>query len=286
MTASQPPLSQQIAQLEREMEVKLFNRTKHYTELTDAGKVFLEHTYRIFNDLEKACVKAHKVHHGEIGKLEIGFTGVCSKNLLHLISEYRSRFPKVEVVLHHLSTTNQVRAFHENRIQVGFLCLPIESDSLESRFVLKAPFMAALPSTHPLAEDTSPLDMRELKNEPFIMSTQENEPGYYETIVSICNNAGFSPNIIQEAEGINTILSLISAGLGVSLITSLALEHSNKGVKFRKLKGNSAMDLSMAWRKDESSAIVHNFLTVFDELFGDKSKDGYLEELEMESLKK
>ncbi|PAE39101.1 LysR family substrate-binding domain-containing protein [Bacillus sp. 7884-1] len=114
---------------------------------------------------------------------------------------------------------------------------------MNSRLVGFAPFVAALPSSRPLAMDTSQLDIRELKNEPFVMTHRKNELGYYDTIISICNRVGFSPNVIQKAEGIFTILTLISTGLGVSLVTT--------------------------WRKNEDSPLVDTFLGVYDELFNE-----------------
>ncbi|MDR7079294.1 DNA-binding transcriptional LysR family regulator [Neobacillus niacini] len=270
LNMSQPPLSQQIAQLEKELEVKLFNRTKRHTELTPAGKYFLEHSYEILNKLERTCNDVRKIHQGEKGQLIIGYTGILSKLLLNLIRTYRSRYSKVEVVLQFLSSASQIQSLTENKIKLGFVCPPIESSNLNSRLVGYAPFVVALPSTHPLAKSTSPLDIRELKSEPFIMTHRKNEPGYYDTIISICNRSGFSPNVIQEAEGIFTILTLISTGMGISLVTTLALEYGNTGVVFRPVLDDTAtMDLSMVWRKNEESPLVDTFLGVYDELFNE-----------------
>lgn len=273
LNISQPPLSQQIAQLEKELGVELFYRTKRHTELTPAGRYFLEQTYEILNKLEKTCNDVRKIHQGEKGQLTIGYTGILSKLLLQLIRTYRSKYPKVEIVLQHLSSASQIRSLNENKIKLGFVCPPIESSTLNSRLVGFAPFVAALPSTHPLARDTSPLDLRELKSEPFIMTHRKNEPGYYDTIISICNRSGFSPNVIQEAEGIFTILTLISTGMGVSLVTTLALEYGNSGIVFRPITDDTAtMDLSLVWSKNEESPLVNTFLGVYDEMFKDNNK--------------
>ncbi|NWQ42564.1 LysR family transcriptional regulator [Bacillus sp. EB106-08-02-XG196] len=268
LNMSQPPLSQQIAQLEKELGVELFYRTKRSTELTPAGKFFLEQSYDIMNKLDRTIMDVRKIHQGEKGQLIIGYTGFLNKLILNLIRTYRSRYPKVEVVLQFLSSVNQFQYLYDNKIKLGFVCPPIDSSILNSRLVGYAPFVAALPSSHPLAMDTSPLDIKELKNEPFVMTHRKNEPGYYDTIISICNRAGFSPNVIQEAEGIFTILTLISTGLGVSLVTNMALDYGNPGVVFRPLIDDTAtMDLSLAWRKNEDSPLVDTFLGVYDELF-------------------
>lgn len=268
LNMSQPPLSRQIKQLEKEIGAKLFTRTKRSVELTDAGKLFLEQSNQIFNKLESACESARKAHNGEIGKLSIGFSGSWSSELLRLLRDYRSKFPHVEVLLQQLSTTEQVRALNEKRIQIGILCPPIDSDLFNLRVIHHAPFVVALPQNHPLAKDTSPIDPIYLKEEPFIMTPRKTGPGYYDTIISIFHQAGFSPKIVQEAEGVFTILTLVAAEVGVSLVSTLALEHPKPGVVFRNLKDNvTTMDLSLAWRKDESSPIVNTFLNTFEEVF-------------------
>ncbi|MFJ8234216.1 LysR family transcriptional regulator [Ureibacillus sp. NPDC094379] len=264
LNISQPPLSNQIAQLEKELDVKLFSRTKRHTELTPAGKYFLEQSYEMMNKLEQAKNDVRKIYYGEKGILNIGYTGILSKKIIDLIRTYRGKHPEVEVVLHHLSTTNQIQALHEKRIHLGFLCPPIESSHFNSHLVVSAPFMVALPSTHHLAKQKGPINLSDLKSEPFIMSNRKGEPGYYDTIISICNRSGFSPNVIQEAEGIFTILTLISTGMGVSLVTNLTLEYANSGVVLKEIKDqNASMDLTLVWRKEEESPIVETFLGVF-----------------------
>ncbi|MCM3766111.1 LysR substrate-binding domain-containing protein [Neobacillus niacini] len=270
LNISQPPLSHQIAQLEKNLGVELFKRTKRHTELTPAGKYLLEQAYEILNKIEKTRIDVQKIHQGEKGQLHIGYTGILSKLILQLIRTYRSRYPKVEIVLQHLSTSNQIRYLYENKIKLGFVCPPIESSQLNSRLVGFAPFVVALPSTHHLANETSPINLKELESEPFIMAHRKSEPGYFDTIISICNRAGFSPKVVQEAEGIFTILTLISTGMGISLVTNLTLEYGNSGIVFRPiLNDNAAMDLSLVWRKNEESPLVESFLEVFNELFKD-----------------
>ncbi|PGY09105.1 LysR family transcriptional regulator [Bacillus sp. AFS031507] len=268
LNISQPPLSMQINQLEGEIGAKLFFRTKHHVELTDAGRIFLEQTYQILEKLEKACIEAAKIHRGEVGQLVIGFTGSLSSQQLQFLRQYRSRFPEVEVILKQMSTTDQVKALLEKRIHFGMLCPPIENNLLNFHIVHRVPFIAAIPSTHPLASETSPLDIRDLKNESFIISPRNIEPGYHDSIISICHQAGFTPKISQEAEGIFTILTLVAAELGVALVTTLVLDHPKQGVVFRDLKDSqTTMDLFLAWRKNDNLHIVDSFLTVFNEFF-------------------
>lgn len=266
LNMSQPPLSQQINQLENELGVVLFRRTKRSVEMTDAGKAFLDQSYQILNKLEKACEEARNIHKGRVGELNIGLAGSWSSRLLNLLRTYRSKFPDVEVLIHQMSTVSQIKAFQENSIQIGILCPPIDTNDLNLRAIHTVPFYAALPSGHPLAGETYPLDLIKLKGEPFIISPRKVGPGYYDTIISLCNRSGFSPKISQETEGIFNILTLVSMEMGVSLVSQLALEHPREGVVFRELKDKQVtMDLTIAWRKDEDSSIINNFLTIVDQ---------------------
>ncbi len=266
LNISQPPLSYQIAQLEEIVGAKLLNRTNRAVELTEAGKYFLENTYHLFNMLERTCEETRRIAQGEAGQLIIGFSGSWSSKLLKFLRYYRSKFPNIKVLLQQSSTSSQVKSLLKKQIDVGILAPPIDSASLNLRTIHLVPFYAALPSSHPLAQKKTPLDLGELKDEPFIMSPRKIGPGYYDTIISMCHQAGFSPNIIQEAEGVFTILTLVSTEIGVSLVSKLALEHPKEGVVFRALKNNSIkMNLSLAWRKNEESPIIKAFVATFDE---------------------
>lgn len=268
LNISQPPLSRQIAQLETEMGVQLLKRTNRFVELTEAGKSFLEDAHSILHSLDRACNRARKIHEGEAGQLVIGIAGSWSSALLRFLRYYRTKFPEIEVLIHQMSTMEQLRAFEEKRIHFGILCPPIDSQALHLRVIHSVPFYVALPSSHPLAGETAPIQLKALKKDPFIMSPRNIGPGYYDTIISICRNAGFSPRIAQEAEGLFTILTLVAAGIGVSLVSELALEHPKEGVVFRALEEeDTKMELTLAWRKDESSPIVEQFLQSFEEMF-------------------
>lgn len=268
LNISQPPLSYQIAQLEEKVGAKLLNRTKRAVELTEAGKYFLENTYHLFNMLERTCEETRRIAQGEAGRLIIGFSGSWSSKLLKFLRYYRSKYPNIKVLLQQSSTSDQVESLHKKQIDVGILAPPIDSTLLNLCTIHRVPFYAALPLAHPLAQKKSPLSLSELKDEPFIMSPRKIGPGYYDTIISMCHQAGFSPHIIQEAEGVFTILTLVSAEIGVSIVSKLALEHPKEGVVFRELKDNSIMmNLSLTWRKNGESPIVKAFVDTFDEFF-------------------
>jgi DNA-binding transcriptional LysR family regulator len=271
LNISQPPLSSQINQLEEEIGAKLLSRNKRNVELTEAGKHFLEKTYQILKMLDKTCEETREIDSGIVGELNIGFTGLWNKYLINFLFNFRSSYPDVKPVLYQMSTSDQLQSLKERQTQIGFLCPPIDTSFLNFHLIHRFPFVVALPASHPLAHDDSLIDVLELKNESFIMTDRKLEPGYYDTIISLCNQAGFTPRITQEASGVFTILSLVATGLGVTIVSSLSLEYKVPGVVYKELKGDLPnIEYTMVWRKDEDSPIVKNFCMMVDKLLNSK----------------
>ncbi|WKA57776.1 LysR family transcriptional regulator [Planococcus shenhongbingii] len=262
LNISQPPLSQQIIQLEKEMDVKLFNRNNRSVELTKAGMHFLTRAYEILAKVEISIDDTRNIHAGKAGVLNVAFTGSLNSSLIQLIHSHRTQYPDVKVTLHPMSSTDQLKALADNEIHIGFICPPIINPALSFQLIYSSPFVAALPKDHPLAAVPGPIDIKDLKNEPFIMAPRRLEPGYYDTIISICLSGGMSPIIQQEAEGVTHILSLVSAGIGVTLVTESAqLEYPKSGIVYKPLKDNKQqMDLYIAWNHTASSPITDTFV--------------------------
>ena len=197
---AQPPLSHQIKQLENELDVLLFSRTKQRVELTKAGEVFLKRTYEILNRVHLACEEAKSIDRGESGQLVLAFTGSIAFELLPLLlRRFQEQYPNINIVLRQLSSTEQIEALHDNSIHVGLLILPIESESFHVEMLREEPFIVALPKTHRLATETEPIDVSILANEQFIMTPRKAGESYYDAIISLCQHAGFSPKKTQEA---------------------------------------------------------------------------------------
>ncbi|WP_419961150.1 LysR substrate-binding domain-containing protein [Psychrobacillus sp. BM2] len=261
LNISQPPLSQQIIHLEKEMGVKLFQRTNRSVQLTQAGKYFLEEVYEILAKVKSSVEDTKKIYMGEAGTLKVAFTGSLNSYLIQLIDSHRESYPNVKVTLHPMSSTDQLKALSDKEIHFGFLCPPITNPSLDFQHIYSARFVAALPINHPLASRPGPIEIKELKNEPFIMAPRRLEPGYYDMIISICLNGDMSPIIYQEAEGVTHILSLVSAGIGVTLVTEVAQqEYPKNGVVYKALKGSQQeMDLFITWNKN-TTPITNTFI--------------------------
>lgn len=271
LNIAQPPLSQQIRKLEEELGVSLFYRTKHKVQLTDAGKAFLGHAYQILNQVEVACDTARRADRGETGQLVIGFTGTVMYDIFpKILQNYRTRYPFVNVIPHQLATTDQVQALMNKKIHVGALCTPVESTSLEIKVVHHQPFILALPETHPLASTNAPCHVYKLAEESFIMTPRKVGSGYYDRIINICYRAGFSPNVTQEAHELQTVISLVAAGMGVALVPSSTKNIHIKGVVFKEItETDVTVETAFVCRRDESSHVVASFLTMVEEFLRD-----------------
>lgn len=259
----QPSLSQQIRQLEDELGFPLLYRTKRSVELTDAGRVFLSEAQHILAQVREAKRTAQRAYRGEVGRLVIGYISSSTHDLLPIMLRvYRERFPDVEVALRELTTQEQLRALEEEYIQVGLLRLPISAPMVNIEVVRREPIVCVLPARHPLAMREQ-IDVSLLANEPFVLQSSQRGAGYYVQLMKLCLASGFSPNVIQEVTEIHTIVSLVAAGMGVSLVPLSARDIRSQGVVYRELEGTATLtEMAVAWPRHSSSAIVQNFLTV------------------------
>jgi DNA-binding transcriptional LysR family regulator len=267
LNMAQPPLSQQIRQLENELGVELFHRTKRQVELTAAGKNFLKNVYKILIDLEKTCDSAQRAQKGEIGKIIVGFTGTATYDILpNLLQTYRAQFPLVDLAVLQLSTTDQIQSLLNSEINIGILCAPIENSELNFEVIHQEPFIIAMPKNHPLASKSDPIEVQAFSKELFIMIPRKAGQIYYDTIINICHNAGFSPNITQEVHELHTSISLVAAGMGVAIVPDSIQNLRIKGIIYRQLKNSvSTLKTALAWRNDETSPLVHTFITIAKE---------------------
>lgn len=259
---AQPPLSQQIQQLEAELGVKLFERkTKRQVQLTEAGKVFLQEAYQLLVQLETAVALTQKTGRGETGQLRIGFTSLVIYDLLPLIlRQFREQFLEVELVLLELTTSKQEQALRDSLIHVGFAHPPLEDDTLSYKCIHSETLVVALSSTHSLAEKEH-ICVQSLLSEPLIMFPRYLAPGLYDRIMSLFQQRNFKPNITQEAIQMQTIIGLVSAGMGVAITPSSLQNLQRSGVVYRPiLEEVPVIETAIIWQQNNLTPIVENFL--------------------------
>ena len=257
------PLSQQLRDLEDEVETKHFVRSKSGMRLTEAGRTFLTQARSILSQSQRAVHLAQAASRGEAGQLDIayaveGFEPV----LLRVMRLFRRLFPMVELGIREMQYHQQVQELINQRIDLGYV--GIRFPELESELVFecvrKAQFLVALPPEHPLAKQRR-LRLSALANEKFI-SIRRTAPAYHSLFVSHCRSAGFMPEIArEEADGALSLLGLVSAGFGVALVPETFQQILPVAVEFRPLRpGIPTFDFHIAWRRDNQSNVLHAFL--------------------------
>ncbi|AET67401.1 transcriptional regulator [Desulfosporosinus orientis DSM 765] len=266
---TQPPLSQQILLLERELGIKLLKRSKRHVELTDAGKVFLQEVRRILTHLERAKDAALRAQMGILGRLELGFVGSATFDILPIIVRaFREQYPDVDLVLHEMPTPKQIKAFHNKSIDIGFVRTPVVDPLISHLTIQQEKCIAVMPKSHPLAERTS-ISMGELSTEQFILVERDIWPSWYDDILSKCYDAGFSPIIRQYVKEIQTIVGLVAAGLGVSIVPRSTANIQARDVMYVDIRGEAPqVEMSIAWRTDNNSTLIKQFLDIATRYIG------------------
>ncbi len=221
---AQPPLSQQIQQLERELGVALFQRTSRRVQITPAGEAFLPEARLVLAGLETAAQAARRAARGDTGWLGIGFAASATYDLLPaVLHDFREAFPDVDLSLAELNAAEQLAALRERVIHVGLARPPVEDAEVVVNAVLREPFLVALPESHPRAGETE-LPLADLAKEAFVSFPERPTPSYAETVRRACEEAGFTPQVAQEVREMQTAISLVAAGLGIALLpASVAL---------------------------------------------------------------
>ncbi len=260
---AQPPLSYQIKRLEEELGARLFHRTKRSVRLTDAGRLLLEEARGLLIHAEQTASVVHRVGQGEVGRLSVGFVPSAANRILPpLLRTFGERFPSVELQLREVDPDRLLGSLGDGRVDVGFLYLPFEMDSLNSMTVSREPFVAALPDTHHLAGKPR-LTLKGLADEPFILTPRYQGAGLRDKIVAHCRRAGFEPRVVQEAWLMQTTVSLVAGGIGVTLVPASLQNLQRSGVVYKRVEEMSPeIELGVVWPHGTSSAVLKAFLGV------------------------
>jgi DNA-binding transcriptional LysR family regulator len=239
---SQPPLSTQIKGLEDELGVRLLERSNRGVSLTAAGLVFFEETRALLARLEHARSKVLSADRGDSGMLSIGFVSIADYGILPpALKSFRSNFPLIEVQLHELTTDAQIRELRAARLDLGIGLAPVDEPDLEFERVLREELVLAAPSGHPATKGGSAIDLRALSTESFIVPPRDIAPGLYDLTTSHCRSFGFAPRITQHARQMQTVVGLVSCGMGFALVPSSVRNLRRTGVQYRRLRGKAAL---------------------------------------------
>ena len=261
----QPPLSQQIKDLEAELGTALLRRVPHGAELTEAGKVFLEEGRRTLASSDLATTAVRRAARGEFGHLNLGFTSSAHFNAIVplTIRGFTRSYPHVELALEEANTHKLLDAVGRGTLDVAFTHSGLEQDTELSCMAVKVEsLIAALPNAHPKAGDCT-LRLAELANDLFILKPRSVGPELHKQALAACRAVGFEIKLGREAPQLATIISFVAAELGVALVPASMQQVRAPGVSYLPLSDvQASITLCMVWRRGGVSKVVKNFISL------------------------
>jgi DNA-binding transcriptional LysR family regulator len=234
----QPGLSQQIQDLENELGVRLLERTSRRVALTYAGKTLVEEGRRAMAQLKQAEALTRLAGNGEVGLLRIALTESANHAVLpDLLRNFRQRFPRVELLIHRMTSQAQIEALRTGELDAGILRTPINLDGLATRVILRDRLGLLLPKKHALAARKT-ISLGALRDEPLLLYPAAPRPSWADFVMNICVQAGFKPHVAYEANDSATAISFVAAGLGVAMVPESLSGLVRPGVIYRRVAGH------------------------------------------------
>jgi len=258
---SQAPLSRAIRALEERLGVTLFARSRRRVELTPEGARLLEETRRVIAQIERTVLELRGMASGEQGRLRIGFVSLADYGVLPgLLKTFKRVRPGVTLALREMLSPEQAAALAAGELDFGLLLPPV-SGEFEHIVMQRERFVVALPARHRLARSRGKLALSELAGDPFVMVPREIAPGLYDIVTALAARAGFSLNVAQEAIQMQTVVSLVSSGLGAAIGPASVANLGRRGVVYRELADpHPKLDLWLAWPRGALGAAGRDFL--------------------------
>lgn len=272
---SQPPLSQHIQDIERELGALLLKRNRGQVSLTEAGRLFLDEARAVLQQATHAIDVAKRAGRGEVGVLRVGFTATAPFTTVfsQAVLAYRRQLPHVHLSLKFSTTEPIIEALRMSELDVG-LIRPAASASLPGDItaipVLKDRLMVAMHTDHPLARSQDPIALSALADESFVLRPSGYGSGFYEQVYEICGEAGFVPHLAQDAHEAATILGLVAAGLGISILPASLRGIALAGVEWRELVANvnATSTVYLVYKADEGNTFQRSCFIQLVQEFG------------------
>lgn len=260
---SQPPLSQQIRSLEQELGVELLRRTKRVVRLTSAGEVFLQAARKLLRGVEDSMDVTRRAARGEVGTLQVGYApGVEVEILPRVLRAFARRYPAVDVRLAPLPTRDQIDALRQRRIDAGLVMLPVSTDGLDVAPIQREPILLVLPKGHPLARKPL-LRIEDLEGASYVHLSRAYEPVYHDHILGLARDARVTLRVVAESANLYDNLSLIAAGVGVSMLPGCVRQVRRAGLVYRPVRARKAdLELGLVSRRKELSQVTLEFIRV------------------------
>lgn len=264
---TQPPLSQQIQLLETNLGVTLFHRTKRRVELSAAGESFLVQARAIVASAEAVVGMVQRVHRGEAGRLTVGWKPWADLTALPpMIRAFCDRYPDVQLEIHNLTVDEQVSALLSGTIDMGFVVRPhgpgsprLHNSELTSQFILRQALAVVVPKNHRFASQRRIL-LAQLSHEPYILFRRDSSPVFYDYLISLYQRSGLALNVRHEADHPSTVLGLVAAGLGITILPHSAYTSGSDVVFCPLPEKHGSLEILLVWRRKQQSALMKNFI--------------------------
>lgn len=265
---AQPALTRQIKQLEKELDVLLFNRSKRVVTLTEAGKFLYEAAEDIFSTIEQVKSRTKQIETGLIGKIKVGYVGSAMISVLpKLITTLQKTQPDLHLELFEMTAKLQMEQLKAKKLDIGFMRIPQEEKDLNTEVIFIETYSLVLPANHP-KNDKNYKGLHEFTKENFILTPRNAGERYFDNIISLFTTAGFSPNIVHESVYENATIRLVENNIGISIFPTSFKNAFNAKVKFIELKDiPNRLELSIVWRKDNDNPSLLMMLKIIKKLF-------------------
>lgn len=265
---AQPPLSQQIRKLEEAVGHPLLLRTSRNVRLTAAGEELLKRAQQTLRKVAEDVQSTRRIGRGEVGTLTVGFIASAMLTVLpRMLSEYRKRFPEVELRLREFYTAALLRALRDGTTDIGFTRDAGEEETLHTEVLLPEPFIAVVSAQHPLAAKSA-IRIDELRNEPFVLFSPNVGQNAWEKVLRLCQQGGFRPRIVQEAPHWLTIMRLVGTGLGVTIAPACVEKIADTEVHCLRLRNAKVFShLELAYRAETLTELEETFLALARKTF-------------------
>lgn len=260
---AQPPLSRQIAQFEKELQAKLFDRSRSRVRLTSAGQLLLERAAIILSDYDDTCLEIKRMGQGASGRLRIGFVGSATHGPFPtLIKSFRAHFPKINLALRSMNVAEMHRSIIRRDIDIAISRPLIDNEEIQNHLLIDERLILALPDTLRVQYGKQ-IALNEIADETFVLFPETPRPSFADHILAVCADAGFEPKSRVFTMDYQTAISLVAVGVGVCIVPASVAESTHNGVRFVNYTGpNPGTRLSISHRRDNQDPMIANFINL------------------------
>ncbi|WP_129139385.1 LysR family transcriptional regulator [Modicisalibacter coralii] len=260
---AQPALSRQLQLLEESVGAPLLMRSRHGVRLTAAGEAFHDEVRRLLGEFEQAKRNARRIADGQLGQLRLGVTvmHLWVPQIVRLLNDFRLRHPEVTLRVMSLLSAPQIEGIREQRLDAGMLFFPPEDDDELCRHCLYEDRLVLVTSAGSSLAESPPSRLADLNGEDFIWFERSDTPTYHDKLIHAFQRRGFTPHVVQEGTDNATMLCLVAAGMGCTILPEMTMAGAPEGVVSHRLDDlDLVLPLMLVWRRDASLSAVHRLI--------------------------